>query len=232
MTTAPVTVTARAPATVLVAGAVTYFSVMLTVQFGLGLRLSDLMRDPAAVAAQPFYIGLGSHVGVLLWGAAATICLFSAGVLTPGSEAGTRRSFLNASGVLTLILALDDLFLLHEEVIPRFLGIPEMVVLGSYGLLVIAYLTRYRGVIARTDHYLLRLALTFFGLSLVLDMLPALFPDSSSMRDVLPPVLIDVHVLLEDGAKLFGIVSWLGYFGGASGSALRALHALHQQPPE
>jgi hypothetical protein len=99
--------------------------------------------------------------------------------------------------MLTLYLGLDDVFLLHEEVFPRF-GVPEEVVLSCYPVFMLFYLFWFYPVILKTEYVLLGTALLFFGISVTVDLF--------DLSD------IDLFFLFEDGVKLIGIVSWLAYF--------------------
>ena len=161
------------------------------------IPISDLTRDTAAIGLLPFYAGFLSQIGILLWAASAMICFFSATVL-PSHRASYRKlkRFLFVSALLTLLLGLDDAFLLHETVFPQ-LGISGRAIYATYGVLLLSYLFRFYPLILTTDHILIAIALGFFGMSIAVDML-----DLSGQR----------AFLLEDGAKFVGIVSWLVYF--------------------
>ncbi len=167
-----------------------------------GVPFAKLARDPLAGAGAS-YTGLLSNVGVLLWSGAATACLFSGAVLGRGTGDAALRRFLLCSGLLTCMLLADDLFLLHEELLPGWTGVPEKAVLAGYGALTLFWLVRFRGVALRTEPALLALALGCFAVSVLADA-----------RD-------RENLLLEDGAKLLGIATWLVYFARAGASALR-----------
>ena len=64
-------------------------------------------------------------------------------------------------------------------------------------MIILFYLIRFRKIIIETDIVLLFLAFLFFGVSIIIDLFP------------IPVFDID---LFEDVFKLFGIVSWFGYF--------------------
>ncbi len=95
-----------------------------------------------------------------------------------------------------MVLGLDDIFLLHESVFPH-LGIPEKVVYASYAGFVLLYLLWFYSVILNTEYILLMVALILFFASIVLD-------------NFTPPGFNPY--LLEDGAKMAGIVNWFFYF--------------------
>jgi len=70
-------------------------------------------------------------------------------------------------------------------------------VFGSYAILVLILILNYYKTIFKTDYLLLGMAFFFFGLSVLLDLL-----DISGINPY----------VYEDGAKLFGIISWSFYF--------------------
>lgn len=178
------------------------------------LDLAVLMRDPAATRDLPLHTGLISNVGVLVWFAGAVICLFTAHVLR--RTALPLSAYLFASGVLTLVLALDDFLMIHEF-LSWALAIPEYTIVGTYAVLTSCWLIAFKRIISQTDHLLLLLALTFFALSLV--------PDTAAVRALGEERLMR---LLEDGGKLLGIVTWTSYFAVTS---TRAIHAASADAP-
>lgn len=169
------------------------------------IPVGKLLRDPLVVAGAPPYYGIISQVGIFLWSAAAAICLFSAKALSSLCADMELRRFLFVSGILTLFLGLDDAFLLHDDVLPR-IGIRERIVYLGYALTVSYYLIRFRWTILKSEYILLGMALFSFALSIAVDRFQ--FEDTAGR-------------LLEDGAKLVGIVSWLAYFSCTGLSALR-----------
>lgn len=160
-----------------------------------------LFRDPAVTAALPPYLGVFSHLGVLAWWAAATACLLSALVLPAGRE----RAMMAAAGAFAALLALDDLFMLHESLMPR-LGVPEKLVLGSYAVLAITFLVGFRDIHRRMDWPLLLASLALLGLSVFVDVAFAYSVTS---------------LVIEDGTKFAGIIAWSAYHLLAARHALR-----------
>lgn len=163
--------------------------------------VDDLMRDPAAIASLPPYIGFFSNLGILLWCAAATLCLFTTLILWRANRQRSLTIFLFYSGLWTLLLTLNDLYLLHETVLPKLLSVPEEAILVAYGIAFCTYLVRFRRTIFSTPSWgWLGLALGLFFASLTIDLWLAGFMSGP------------IKVFIEDGFKAFGIVSWLGYF--------------------
>lgn len=183
------------------------------------IPLGNLTRDPLATVNQPFYIGFFSNIGVLFWCGAAAICLFTFALLQNYYRSRKIHSFILSSGIISSILLLDDLFLIHEQVAPKYLFIPEKLVYLIYAVMLLVYLVKFRKTILKTDFSWLLLAFGWFALSLVFD------------KGIIPlsPALVErgFDFYLEDAAKLLGIVSWFTYFAKVCGDCIGGL--LNQQ---
>lgn len=169
------------------------------------VSFSTVMRDPLAIADYPPYVGAVSNLGILFWCSAAAICLFSFVVLRKLDRNRKFQIFFLGSGCITAILVLDDLYLLHEMVFPEYLNLSENVIMFGYISLILLYLVKFRKIILNsTDFIILFFAFGFFGFSMGFDkVLPVLSFDL--LGD-------ETQVLLEDGFKFAGIISWLTYF--------------------
>lgn len=183
----------------------------LFLDFWRGVPFAVLTRDPVSVGSMPVYVGFISQIGIFFWSAAATLCFFCFKLLSAKENGREVRRFLLASGVISLILGLDDVFLLHEVVLPTLIGIPQVVILTSYGMIIFFYVLRFYRVILQTEYTLFLMAMVFIGISLAIDIfhLPGINP-----------------YLLEDGAKLIGLVSWFVYFLRTGEHALQSTAAL------
>ncbi|HEY9833453.1 MAG TPA: hypothetical protein V6D26_23075 [Stenomitos sp.] len=170
-------------------------AIIVWVGLQLSIPMADLTRDPSATTGDSPFIGALSYIGVLFWCASVAICLFSFALLQKTGSIGGFSGFFLFGGLISLILLLDDLFLFHETVFPLYFKIPEKLVFLSYGLVILGYVTRFRKLILKTDFIFLILAFGLFGLSIGIDLLE-----------------LKISILFEDGSKLFGIVSWFGYF--------------------
>ena len=157
--------------------------------------MSYMTRDPAATTDAEFYLGFLSNLGIMLWSAAAAVCLFTAVVLHR-RRAQRQSLFLLVSGLFSLVLVLDDAFMLHEEVLPGRLHVPQLAVYAGYAILISGYLVFFARDILRTDYLLLATALSFLGLSMGMD-------------EFLP--FNDLETMIEDGMKFSGIVFWTSY---------------------
>lgn len=165
----------------------------------LNIPVAIFIRDPAATGEIHPLSGIASHLGVLLLIAAGAICLFSRGIL----RSSTQRfaTFLLCSGLMSIMLALDDLFMLHESIYPGLFGISEKLILLIYGILLLSGIVKFRTTILRTEYPILLVACGCFGLSFIVD----------GFQESIEVVLGQWRILLEDGFKLLGIVGWFGY---------------------
>lgn len=160
-------------------------------------------RDPAALMKVPFYIGFLSHIGALLWCSSSAICIFTYALLRKKSKNKLKMRFFLYSGLISLVFLLDDLFLLHEEIAPKYLHIRERFVFIIYAILIVIYLTKFISIINKTRFVLLGSAFAFFGLSIIFDIIQGYFN-----------IYMPGQYLIEDGAKFLGILSWVTYFIG------------------
>ena len=177
------------------------------ISFKTGIPIKKFTMDPAEIAEINPFMGAVSNIGILFWCASASICFFSFALLQKTRIRGNFSAFFQFSGFITSILLLDDLFLFHERhhlnsreiIFPNSPApfIAENAIYFSYIMIVLFYLIRFRKIIIKTDFILLFLAFLLFGASIIIDSFP------------IPVFDID---LFEDVFKLFGIVSWFGYF--------------------
>lgn len=173
--------------------------VLILLRIETGLPLSYFTRDPAEVTNQPFYLSLFSNINMVVWGAAANICLLSAVLLKRSGERGEFQKFLWYSGIITTWLYFDDMFMFHERVFPQVLHFPQFLLFAFYGGGILFYLFHFRRTILKTEFLLLLSSCGLFGMSMLADILES--------RGGLP-----AQHLFEDGPKLMAIVGWFAYF--------------------
>jgi hypothetical protein len=160
------------------------------------------LRDPAGTLHVPNYIGVVSGLGVLLWCSCAAVCMFSWAVLKKTGASGQWPAFFFSAGIVTTVLLVDDFFMLHENASQIYWRFGEETVFALYGVMFVFFIARSWRAIASTEFLVFVLACGFMALSLVCDKLNGPYGDNvPAMR-----------LLIEDGAKLLGIVAWLVYF--------------------
>lgn len=174
-----------------------------------GMPFSYLSRDMAAICNVKAAIGFLSNIGIFLWFSTTAICIFSAIIL---KDIGHNKQlsfvwFFFISGLLTLWLGLDDVFLFHERLFPYYCHIPERVVHGGYALIVIFYLFFFKEQIMYTDFILLFLSGFLLAASMFTDVFFVYEGNEA---------LFENETIFEDILKFSGITFWLGYFSRAA----------------
>jgi len=193
----------KSPSTVALAAAV-YIPVVSLIGMScwltipLHVPIGFFLRDVASIANLSPLAGLLSNVGVLLWCATTTICLFTSRLMIGGGDKAFARFFL-AFGVFSGMLMIDDLWLIHEywwrQLHPLLKTIPLEF---AYIVVLSVLLLVFRRVILVTKWQVLGGALLLFSFSVGVD----LFASKSGRW----------HQLIEDGPKLLGIAGWFIYF--------------------
>lgn len=163
--------------------------------------VADLLRDPLSVAELSndccgLYYGAVSNLGVLIWAGGAAVCLFAGLVLHGLSRWSTETAFMLYAGFLTGLLAVDDLFLLHDFVLPHF-GVPQLGIYAAYGALAAIYLVCFRREILARDAAVFLAAGALLATSVGIDQV---------IHSEAP-----IRIFVEDGAKLLGIILWTAF---------------------
>lgn len=132
---------------------------------------AELTRDMAAEAGVDPWWGMLGSMGVLYLIAGAAICAFTAVVLADWDRRGRVGAsvFLLATSLFLAVVSLDDLFMVHEEVIPRLLGLPERAVVLAYGVAGVGYVAVFRSRYVGNARLFGAAALLWIVLSVVLD---------------------------------------------------------------
>jgi hypothetical protein len=166
-----------------------------------GIRPQLVIRDLAQTCDTALGVGFLSSVGYLLWISAAAITLF--GALSGGVDVrGRVRQLLLSGGVFSLLLCLDDMFLLHD----RYIG--SGFLYSLYAVFALLILLRFRSQVQTLGGGSFLLAVVLLGLSVIIDQLQELIPvDYSTLQ------------LFEEGAKFLGIATWLAFWWQATAGA-------------
>lgn len=173
-----------------------------------GIPLADFFRDPASTMESSPFLGFVSQIGVLMWCASAVTCFFSYSLIRKTEGSRDVSWFLLLGGLITSVLLFDDFFMLHDEIFQDYFNFGEKKTFLIYGMIVLAYLVKFRKLILGTSYIFLVLACSCFALSIIVDRLPQ--------------TLLPLHHLFEDGFKFIGIVSWFGYYFT---TCTRAIHS-------
>ncbi|MCP4184861.1 MAG: hypothetical protein GY761_16335 [Hyphomicrobiales bacterium] len=164
-----------------------------------------LFLDPLVAAVETesccqTYLGIVSTLGIILWVATASVCLFAAYLMFMQKAPRAFVEFALLAGLLSTWLAFDDVFLVHDNLAPK-LGVPQNLVLFSIALAAILYCLRCWRVIVRSDAVMFGLATGCLGMSVLIDV----FHFSTDHW----PFLVDSgRTFIEDGFKFIGLFCW------------------------
>ena len=166
------------------------------------IKLSLVVRDLAQTCGYPIGVGMISNIGILLWGAAASICLFTT---FSGKINSDISKLLLLGGLFSGLLCVDDFFLLHDRYIgPDFLNL-------TYLAISILILVRFKKILKKIGLFNLVISILFLGLSIFFDgVIQQIFNQSYELTQ-----------LIEEWFKFLGIVCWLNFWCKASSYALK-----------
>jgi hypothetical protein len=167
----------------------------------------NLTRDVFAIAHLAPLNGLLSNLGILLWCSTASISFFSAMILHRSRPRDTLWFwFLLVSALLSAYLLFDDFFMFHEDLAPGYLGLnSDKSIYAALGIVISAYLIKFRRAILQTSFGILLLSLGFFAISMFIDVIS----NSWRLQVVWPQVN---WCFLEDGVtKFLGVACWCSY---------------------
>lgn len=124
--------------------------------------LSVLVRDANAIAQQPNYFGALEHAGIILMCGAGWIALYTSMFCR-----GQTARFLFLGGLLSLLLAADDLYMLHESSY-RF-DVPEQLIFALYAVLLLLLVATSLRQFLKSPFLLLGVAMTLFAVAIMID---------------------------------------------------------------
>jgi hypothetical protein len=204
-------VLAVAAAIVIISGAI-----IVAVHYATDINVLVLVVDPAAEVGLAPYVGVFSYIGILILWSGATASLLASALARRQRDRSGMGMMLATYGALLAFLAIDDLFLIHEELglaLAERLGRPEdrsileAPVFAIYALVWLVWLARYRAMLPRTPWLVLLAGIAALGISVVIDVGEFVFPELVSVT----PWMNTTLNIAEELAKLGGIVLLAGY---------------------
>jgi hypothetical protein len=170
-----------------------------TIPFGI------IFSDPTEYLEYNRLNGLVLYLGIFLLISSAAVCIFNYFILRSRDHTGSEGRFLLFFGLFSILLAVDDLFMVHEGVSDAVATVTavtddlgEAITFAVY-ILVFAFFTlKYRKVIYRTEYFLFIVSIVFFVLSISLDLLPVSLPDNPLFKG-------------EEIFKFFAFITWFVY---------------------
>jgi hypothetical protein len=138
-----------------------------------GIETDQVTRDPVGIAELPAYSGALSLAGTMLWAVMVGACVVTALVLRRMARGRDDVAFFASSALLLSLLAIDDAYQLHENVLPYDAGIPQPVTYFDYAVVAVGWAWVFRDRLLRSDVVLLACAAALLAASVVVDELLA-----------------------------------------------------------
>ena len=188
--------------------ALVFYSVAVLVLRDAGFSLTEILRDPAQQSGASSFLGFVSNIGVWLWVSSFAICCYSL-ITRPIDMTRGRSELMILLALLSLLLAVDDFFLLHERYVY------QKGIFLFYALCALTLAARHFRRIIEIDGFSFALAGVLLASSIIIDMEQRKIPFDYA------------HVqLVEEGCKFIGASLWL-FFCGRAGSAPMSAVAQH-----
>lgn len=172
---------------------------ILTLIFPVTFKI--LTDNPLGYCYKPLYYGTILKFGLILWISTSAVCLFTYFILRNDPQLKKISLSLLFSSALTLIFALDELFLTHVKLFPLYMHIDKNIVFVIYLGLFLFLFYYSRKVLFKYGSFLFITAVIFFIGKVSMDW----FRHWNYLPD-------DQNILLEDGFKFFGILAWFLFY--------------------
>lgn len=186
--------------------------------------IGELMRDSLLVAEVSddcchIYYGAISNIGVLLWAGATAVLFFTALVVALIGGLEHRHSIVQfaLAGFLTMLLCIDDFFLVHDIILPK-LGYSETLAYMVYASFAAIYVWYARAEILGARWLMFLFSVGCLTLSVKIDV----FMNYDN----------DLRLFIEDGAKLIGIAAWLSFHAEAAACTIQRLGDVRRTPAD
>jgi hypothetical protein len=173
-------------------------------------------RDQASTLVASPLVGLLSHVGVLVTWGAAVVALFS-GVFVARARGRHVAAPLLLFGAGVAYLAIDDLFLLHDDIYSQKVGLEQELILLVYAALAVFFLWWYRAFFRDNEWPLLAAAVGALAVAFIFDF------------EEIHKHLIEndeIKRWVEDSAKLLGLGLLAAYLVRLSARMIVAAYPL------
>ena len=170
-----------------------FYAISIAVMRSMDFEIMEILRDPAQQTGQSSFLGFVSNIGIWLWISSAAIAFFHVVSRSP-RVARNRRELLLLVGMLSLLLAIDDFFMIHD----RYVN--QKICYLAYAVLLTLLLLRHHEGIFAIDGFAFLAAGSMLATSIVLDL---------GQRFI--PVSYEDLQIVEEGFKFTGAATWL-YF--------------------
>jgi hypothetical protein len=168
-----------------------FYSIALFGLYTSGFEIMEILRDPAQQSGASSLLGFLSSIGIWLWISSGAIAFFAA---FSKNLAATRhqKELLILAGTLSMILAVDDFFMIHDRYVNQY------ICYAAYAVCAGALLFRHFKTIFEINGIAFLLAAGLLALSVFSDIAQNYIP--------VPYTYVQIF---EEGFKFIGAASWL-----------------------
>jgi len=175
-----------------------FYIVSLLVLKSAGFTSIEIIRDPPHLNESSSLLGFISNIGNWIWVGSASICFFI--VFTGGASIErNRKELLFLAGLLSLLLAVDDFFMIHDRYVK------QNACYALYAVCAGAILIRHYRMLLAIDPIAFLLAGSLLASSIITDL----------VQNHIPMTYENVQVL-EESFKFVGGATWLYFVSGVA----------------
>lgn len=182
-----------------------FYAVSLVVMMDAGFTAIEVLRDVAQQTGQSSFLGFLSSIGAWLWVSAAAVCFFGARHHHVGQNR-TQGMLLRLLAWFSLVLAVDDFFMIHDRYIT------EGILLPLYAIFILIVARRYWRLIAAIDKPAFLTTGALLAGSIAVD----------AVQEILP-ISYGASQALEEGLKFVGGAAWLYFCARIAGHGLTSV---------
>ena len=164
----------------------------------VGFTSIEIIRDPAHLNDSSSLLGFISNIGNWIWVGSASICFF---IVFTGGHAieSNRKELLFLAGLLSLLLAIDDFFMIHDRYVK------QNACYALYSVCALALLFRHYRMLLTIDPVAFLLAGSLLAASIITDL----------CQNHIPMTYENIQIL-EESFKFVGGVTWLYFVSGVA----------------
>lgn len=178
-----------------------FYIIALKWMMSSGFSIMDILRDPAQTRETSSMLGFLSNIGIWVWVSSVAIGMFTV-LLLPRRTGG--RMLLFQTSLLSLLLAVDDFFMIHDRYVDQ-----NICYLTYAVILLSIFFFQFKTLVA-SDILPFLTAGSFLALSIASDLLQQVSPLGYTYSQV-----------MEEGFKFLGATSWLYFTGALSAQLLK-----------
>ncbi len=181
--------------------ALVFYGLSIIVLRSSGFEIMEILRDTAQQTEVSSFLGFVSNIGIWLWVCSAAICFF---VLTRNISGMKHfKELIFLTGLLSLLLAVDDFFLIHDRYVNQ-----NICYLTYAIFLGILFIRHFKRIIA-IEGFAFLLTGILLASSILTDLVQAKMPLGYQHMQI-----------IEEGFKFLGGATWLYFCGRAASSFL------------